>query len=97
MPEGSLSPEDQARLDVFTELIAAYDAEHVSPFFKKVSALEMLHSLMEDHGITASDLGRLLGNRQSGYDILSGRREPSKAHLRILSQHFGLPMEAFLD
>jgi len=96
-PEGSLSPEDQARLDVFSELIAAYDAKYVDPFFKEVSALDTLRHLVAEHGMSESDLGRLLGNRQTGHDILSGKRELSKAHIRILSKHFCLPADAFFD
>jgi len=96
-PEGSLSPEDQARLDIFTDLIEAYEKKHVRPFFKKLSQADFLKELLRDREMNASDLGRLLGNRQLGSAILRGERQLSKAHIRILSDHFGLPADVFLD
>jgi antitoxin component HigA of HigAB toxin-antitoxin module len=41
-----------------------------------------------EYGMTASDLGRLLGNRALGAAILSGRRSLSKAHIKKLAGHF---------
>ena len=38
--------------------------------------------------MTASDLGRLLGNRTLGAAILAGRRNLSKAHIKKLAEHF---------
>jgi len=96
-PEGSLSPEDQARLDVFSDLLEAYDAVHTLPFFRQLTVIERLQNLMAEHGMSESDLGRLLGSRQSGNKIMSGKRELSKAHIRILSDHFGLSTDAFID
>jgi HTH-type transcriptional regulator / antitoxin HigA len=96
-PEGSLSPGDQARLDIFVGLIGAYDAKHYTPYLKEATGLELLRFLVAEHGMSESDLGRLLGNRQTGHEILSGKRELSKANLRVLSKHFGLPVDAFFD
>lgn len=95
-PEGTLSPSDQDRLDIFTELIAAYDDAHFQFGRTRVPPIEMLKSLMEESGMTASDLGRLLGNRQTGHDILTGRRQLSKTHIRKLADHFHLSPEIFL-
>ena len=95
-PEGSLDPLDQARLDVFTELVAAYDAKHYALQTENVPPLELLQFLMEENGMNESDLGRLLGNRQTGHEILCGRRELSKRHIRILSERFKLSPAAFL-
>lgn len=94
-PEGSLWPEDQDRLDIFTELIAAYDAAHHRIDTSNLTPLDLLGYLMEQRGMTASDLGRLIGNRQSGHDILSGRRQLSKTHIRKLSEFFHVSPEAF--
>ena len=96
-PEGSLSPEDQSRLDVFVELITAYDAKYCTPFLKEATPLELLRDLVADHGMSESDLGRLLGVRQLGHSILHGERKLSKKHIRILADHFGLSTDAFID
>jgi antitoxin component HigA of HigAB toxin-antitoxin module len=55
-----------------------------------------LQELLKDRDMNASDLGRLLGNRQLGAAILWGERQLSKAHIRILSGHFELPSDVFL-
>ena len=95
-PEGTLTAQEQARLDVFVELVSAYDGRHAAPHLAGATPLDVLRALMEDHGMTASDLGRLLGNRQTGHDILSGRRALSKRHVRVLCERFHLSPEAFL-
>lgn len=94
-PEGTLSPADQDRLDIFTELIAAYDAVHYRVETSHLTPIEMLRYLMEQRAMSASELGRLLGNRQTGHDLLSGRRQLSKTHVRKLSDFFHLSPEVF--
>lgn len=96
-PEGTLSPADQARLDIFSELIMAYDARHYTPHLASATGLELLRFLVQEHGMSESDLGRLLGNRQTGHAILSGERALSKKCIRVLSEHFRLPPEAIFD
>ena len=61
-----------------------------------MTPVELLRSLMTEHGMSESDLGRLLGDRSLGHRILRGQRELSKAHIRILSEHFSLDAAAFL-
>ena len=46
--------------------------------------------------MTASDLGRLLGNRTLGAAILSGQREMSKNHVKNLADHFKVDPALFL-
>jgi antitoxin component HigA of HigAB toxin-antitoxin module len=47
-------------------------------------------------GPSASDLGRLLGNRGLGSLLLTGKRGLSKTHIRKLSEHFKVPANYFL-
>jgi antitoxin component HigA of HigAB toxin-antitoxin module len=51
---------------------------------------------MEESGTTTADLGRLLGNSGLASQIMLGRRELSKSHIRTLSQHFKLDAGYFL-
>jgi HTH-type transcriptional regulator / antitoxin HigA len=62
----------------------------------KMSPVELIRSLMDEHGMSESDLGRLLGDRSLGHRILSGERKLSKAHIRILAEHFSLNPAALL-
>lgn len=52
---------------------------------------------MEDRGLTASDLGRLLGERSLGPKVLNGDRALSKAHIKILAKHFRVSPAVLLD
>lgn len=60
------------------------------------SPVEALRYLMEANGMSESDLGRLLGERSLGNAVLSGRRQLSKAHVRILADRFKVRADLFL-
>jgi antitoxin component HigA of HigAB toxin-antitoxin module len=62
----------------------------------EVTVIEVLRFLMEGHDMSASDLGRLLGNRELGAAILRGDRSLSKAHIQTLSRHFAVSTDLFL-
>jgi antitoxin component HigA of HigAB toxin-antitoxin module len=51
---------------------------------------------LEQNDMTASDLGKLLGNRSLGSKILRGERELSKQHFRILTERFKVDAGLFL-
>jgi len=54
--------------------------------------------LLEEHGINATGLSRLLGaSRQLGPMILRGERAITADHARVLGAHFGLPAGAFIE
>ena len=85
-------------LDVLTKLIEAYEDEHYSIRLRKRSALGALKFLLKEHGMTGSDLGRLLGGpRQLGSAILRGARQLSKTHIRKLADRFRVDPSLFLD
>jgi antitoxin component HigA of HigAB toxin-antitoxin module len=45
---------------------------------------------MDGHGMSASDLGRLLGNRSLGSAVLRGIRQLGRANIRTICKHFHL-------
>ncbi len=75
-------------LETLTILFAEYEDDHFAIETDDVSPLEMLKFVMEQSGMTGSDLGRLLGERSLGAKILRADRELSKAHIRKLADHF---------
>ena len=94
--EKALSGGEREYLDVLDRLIEDYEeAYHPMPM-RKSTALERLQWLVKEAGMTASDLGRLLGNRSLGSLLLTGRREMSKAHIRLMARHFRLDAGYFL-
>lgn len=83
-------------VEVLTTLVAAYEDEHHAIDTARVSGLDALKFLVEENGMTASDLGELLGNRSLGSKILRGERELSKTHLRTLAARFKVDAGLFL-
>jgi antitoxin component HigA of HigAB toxin-antitoxin module len=84
-------------LDTLTILVERYedDTEGVEP--QGIGALAVLRYLLKDRTRTASDLGRLLGDRSLGSKILGGQRELSKTHVKILAKHFNVSPAVLLD
>jgi antitoxin component HigA of HigAB toxin-antitoxin module len=84
-------------LDTLTILVERYEDETEGAEPQDVSALAVLRYLMQDRDMTASDLGRLLGDRSLGPKILNGDRALSKAHIKILAKHFNVCRAVLLD
>ncbi len=72
-------------LEVLSRNIEAYEADSCRV---EHDAIESLKFLIEDHGMTGSDLGRLLGHRELGSKILNGQRKLNVGHIKVLSEHF---------
>lgn len=84
-------------LDTLTILVERYEDETEGVEPRGVSALAVLRYLLKDRGMTASDLGRLLGDRSLGPKILNGDRALSKAHIKTLAKHFNVSPAVLLD
>jgi HTH-type transcriptional regulator / antitoxin HigA len=88
---------DQADyFEAVATFVEKYEAANHAVAVEKMTPVELLRSLVAEHGMSESDLGRLLGDRSLGHRILNGEREVSKAHIRILSDHFSLNPVALL-
>lgn len=89
---------DQADyLETLSTLVAAYEDAHHPINVSQLGPLEALKFLLTEHGLSASDLGRILGQRQLGSAILRGRRQLSKSHILKLAAHFGVSPNVFLE
>ena len=82
--------------EAIATFVEKYEARHHALDGRDLTPVELLKALLEEHGMSDSDLGRLLGDRSLGHRILSGERELSKAHIRILAEHFRLNPAALL-
>lgn len=58
--------------------------------------IENLRFLLEENDMTASDLGRLLGDRSLGTRVLKGDRALSKSHIKKLSERFRVSPAVFI-
>lgn len=83
-------------LYAMSELILAYEENHPVPPSAAVSPISSLKFLMQEHQMSSSDLGRLLGDRSLGTNILTGKRELSKTHIRRLADYFKVSPALFI-
>ena len=91
-----LNSDQEDYLDALSVFVEAYEAERFPREDSQMGPLEALKALLAEHGMTTSDLGRLLGNRTLGAAILAGRRSLSKAHIKKLAAHFRVEPGLFL-
>jgi antitoxin component HigA of HigAB toxin-antitoxin module len=84
-------------LDTLTILVEHYEDEMEGVLPQGLDRLAVLRYLMEDRGMNASDLGRLLGDRSLGPKILNGDRALSKTHIKILAHHFNVGPATLMD
>jgi HTH-type transcriptional regulator / antitoxin HigA len=89
---------DQADyLETLSTLVAAYEDAHHAIDVSRLGPLDTLRFLLDEHGLNASDLGRILGQRQLGSAILRGDRKPSRSHILKLAAHFHVSPSTFLE
>ena len=93
--EDTLPAGEQDYLDALTVFIEDYQRRHPVDM-PEVSPLAMLKHLMEEHDMSITDLGRIIGSQSNASLILSGKRAISKRVMRLLSQHFAVPPGLFL-
>jgi len=91
-----MNADQEDYFEAVATFVEKYEAGHHAIEQAKMKPAELIRSLMEEHGMSESDLGRLLGDRSLGHRILSGERELSKAHIRLLAEHFALNPAALL-
>jgi HTH-type transcriptional regulator/antitoxin HigA len=91
-----LNADQEDYLDALATFVEGYERRHYPLDESPMTPVEALKFLMAEHGMTASDLGRLLANRTLGSAILSGRRRLSKAHIKTLAEHFKVEPGLFL-
>ena len=91
----ALNNDQQAYLESLSILVEAYENEHfiIGP---SDNPIEILKFLLKQNGLSGSDLGRILGQRQLGSKILRGERELSKAQIKTLAAYFSVDPGLFL-
>lgn len=79
-------------LKLITQNIATYEARRYPQL--RLSPVEMLKSLMEEHDLSQSDLPEI-GSQSLVSKILSGERQLTVEHIRNLSKRFGVSPAVF--
>jgi HTH-type transcriptional regulator/antitoxin HigA len=82
-------------LEVLTILIERYEKERYDIETGDITPRDVLEYLCSENNLSASDLGRILGDRSLGSKILNGQRDLSKSHIAKLSEHFSVDPSLF--
>jgi HTH-type transcriptional regulator/antitoxin HigA len=83
--------------DVLGWLVGEYDKKYSSILQHKSSPVEILRYLLKEQGMNTTDLGKLLGSGPGQASlILNGKRELSKANIRVLADRFKVSPALFL-
>jgi len=91
-----MNADQEDYFEAVATFVEKYEAEHHAIGASRMTPVQLIRSLMKQHDMSESDLGRLLGDRSLGHRILSGERELSKVHIRTLAEHFSLDPSALL-
>ena len=88
-----LSAEEQNLVELLTLLIEKYEEQHYT--LKRVSPVAALRQLMEANGLKQKDLLDIFRSEGITSEVLRGKRELSKEHIRRLSKRFHVSPELF--
>jgi HTH-type transcriptional regulator/antitoxin HigA len=95
--ESELDAGEEAYLEVLEGLVERYDQERYPINRDAVSPTRALRMLVEQAGMSVTELGELLGSKGAASELLSGKRkEPSKAQIARLCARFKMSAGAFL-
>jgi HTH-type transcriptional regulator/antitoxin HigA len=90
-----LSSGEREYADALGCFIREHDARHYPIRRRKIAPLQLVKSLMEDHSMSVSSLGKILGSATAASLFLAGKRELSKNHIRELAAYFKIEPGAF--
>lgn len=80
-------------LEILSRNIETYERDR---FSGEHDPLENLRFLLSENGLSASDLGRLLGHRELGSKILKRQRQLTVGHIRKLAAYFRVSPATFV-
>jgi HTH-type transcriptional regulator/antitoxin HigA len=88
-----LTAAERELADLLTLLIEDFEEKHYR--LPKATPVEILQFLMEQYGLKQKDLVEVFGARSIVSEVLSGKREMNKEHIRRLSVRFHVSPEVF--
>lgn len=98
MASGRLTKDQSQYLETLVQLVQAYESAQYAIDVSDIRGVDSLRHLLDENGMNASDLARLLGVHVSmGSKILNGDRSLTVEHLRKLSDRFHVSPVLFID
>lgn len=89
----SLTRAERELAELLTLLVEDFEERQYQ--LPKASPLEALRFLMDQQGLRQKDLLDVFSTPSIASEVLSGKRELSKEHIRRLSGRFSVPVELF--
>jgi len=93
--ERNMTSEEDALLDLLTNLIRDYEASRCPPR-NKSTPQAMVAFLLEQRGLKPSDLWPVIGSKGRVSEILAGKRAVSKDQAKKLAEFFRVRADLFL-
>ncbi len=91
--KGKRSKEERELADLLTLLIEDYEEKHYQ--LPKASPLEVIAFLMDQHELKQKDMVDVFGTPSIVSEVMRGKRELNKEHIRRLSERFHVSPELF--
>ena len=87
--------EDHERLEFLSVLVEAYEDARVPPF-RNATPQEVVDFMLEQKGMTRSDLVPHLGSRSRVSEFFARKRRLSLAQIEILRKELGIPADLLI-
>jgi HTH-type transcriptional regulator/antitoxin HigA len=89
----TLTQAERELADLLTLLVEDFEEKRYA--LPRTGPLEALRFLMDQHGLRQKDLAGVLGTPSIVSEVLSGKRELNKDHIKRLSERFHVSPEVF--
>lgn len=87
------TPAEREMADLLALLIEDFEDKHYQ--LPKAQPLEALSFLMDQHHLEPADLLDIFGSPSIASEVLNGKRELTKEHIKLLSERFHVSPEVF--
>jgi len=88
-----VTPAEEKLIELLTVLIENFEAQHYS--VQGSGPLDVIRHLMEENHLRQKDLVDVFGTESIVSDVLNGKRDLAKDHIRKLSERFGVSPALF--
>jgi HTH-type transcriptional regulator / antitoxin HigA len=89
----SVTRAEEKLIELLAVLIEDFEAKHFP--VPEVPPLDIIRHMMEAHGLRQKDLVDVFGTESIASEVLHGKRELTKEHIRRLSGRFGVSPAVF--
>jgi HTH-type transcriptional regulator / antitoxin HigA len=89
----TVSPAEEKLIALLTVLVEDYEAKHHP--MPEAGPLDIIRHLMEAHKLRQKDLVDVFGTESIVSDVLNGKRDLAKEHIRRLSKRFHVSPSVF--